>query len=246
MKIGFFAPSYKRPQKSSTQKIFPFVKIVVKEEEALEYEKNGNEIIVCPNEKQGNLCRVRNWILDNYIDKYDSLVLLDDDYQKIIRWNFQKQIILNSNEFEEECEKLAILAKDWGFYYFGMNCVTDKGAYMEHTPFSTNKYIGGPFQGFLRGNECRYDESLNLKEDYDMTLQNLKRYNGALRANFLSYDVKQAQQTGGCAMQRNTKEEEKQFLLLQKKWGEKIIKKDNKSKKNFDFNPLMKTPLKGV
>lgn len=246
MNIGYFAPSYKRPQKSSTQKIFPFVKIVVKESEAEDYIKNGNDLVICPDSAQGNLCRVRNWILDNYLDKFDAVILLDDDYKNVIRWNNAKQIKLNENEFQELCESIAILCKDFGFYYFGLNCVTDKGAYREHTPISTNKYIGGPFQGFLKGNTLRYDESLNLKEDYDMTLQNLHKYNGCLRANFASYDVKQAEQIGGCASQRNSKEEERQFNLLQKKWGSRIIQKDNTSKRNFDFNPVLKTPLKGV
>lgn len=246
MNIGYFAPSYKRPKKSKTQELFPFVKIVVKESESNEYVKNGNDIIICPDNAQGNLCRVRNWILDNYLHKYDALILLDDDYNNVIRWNAQKQIILKNDDFEEFCEQISIICKDYGFYFFGLNCVTDKGAYREHTPFSTNKYIGGPFQGFINGNELRYDESLNLKEDYDMTLQNLKEYNGCLRVNFASYDVKQAKQSGGCAAQRNSAEEKKQFNLLQKKWGSKIIQKDKKSKKSFDFNPILKTPLKGV
>jgi hypothetical protein len=246
MKVGYFAPSYKRPKKSKTQMLYPFVKIVVKESESKEYKNNDNDIIICPDNIQGNLCRVRNWILDQYLHKYDALVLLDDDYNNIVRWDNQKAIKLNANEVEELCEQLAIITKEYGFYFFGLNCVTDKGAYMEHTPFSTNKYIGGPFQGFIKGINLRYDEDLNLKEDYDMTLQNLKKHNGCLRANFASYDVKQAKQAGGCAEQRNTKEEERQFNLLQKKWGNKIIQKDKQSKKNFDFNPIMKSPLKGV
>lgn len=192
------------------------------------------------------MCRVRNWILNNYLEKYDAIILLDDDYESVIRWEKQKQNKLNSDEFEEICESIAILCKDFGFYFFGLNCVTDKGAYREHTPFSTNKYIGGPFQGFLKGNVLRYDESLNLKEDYDMTLQNLKKYNGCLRANFASYNVKQAKQKGGCSTQRNTNEEKNQFELLQKKWGSKIIQKDNQSKRSFDFKPILKSPLKGV
>jgi hypothetical protein len=246
MNIGYFAPSYKRPQKSSTQILFPYVKIVVKESEANEYIINGNDVIICPNSAQGNLCRVRNWILDNYLDKYDAIILLDDDYNNVIRWVKQKQIKLNFLEFEELCESITILCKDYNFFYFGLNCVTDKGAYREHTPFSTNKYIGGPFQGFIKGNILRYDENLNLKEDYDMTLQNLKKYKGCLRVNFASYEVKQAEQTGGCAMQRNSKEEERQFNLLQEKWGNKIIQKDKQSKRSFDFNPILKSPLKGV
>lgn len=246
MNIGYFSPSYKRPEKSKTQILFPFVKLVVKESESNDYLINLNEIVICPDNMQGNLCRVRNWILDNYLHLYDAVILLDDDFNNVIRWNNQKQNKLVNDDFAELCEQLAIICKDYGFFYFGLNCVTDKGAYMEHTPFSTNKYIGGPFQGFLNGNTLRYDEDLNLKEDYDMTLQNLKKYGGCLRFNFASYDVKQAKQSGGCAAQRNSSEEERQFNLLQNKWGSKIVQRDNKSKRSFDFNPILKTPLKGV
>lgn len=246
MKIGYFAPSYKRPEKSKTQILFPFVKIVVKESEADEYIKNGNDIITCPDSAQGNLCRVRNWILDTQMQNFDAIILLDDDYNNVIRWEKQKQIVLNSDMFEETCEEIAILCKDFGYHFFGLNCVTDKGAYREHTPFSTNAYIGGPFQGFLNSCKLRYSEDLNLKEDYDMTLQNLHKYNGCLRVNFLSYDVKQAKQAGGCATQRNSVEEQRQFDLLQKKWGTKIIQKDSSSKRKFDFNPILKSPIKGV
>ena len=199
MNIGYFAPSYKRPEKSKTQILFPFVKIVVKESEAEKYIQNGNKVLVCPDTAQGNLCRVRNWILDTQLNNYDAIILMDDDYNYVIRWEKQKQIKLNADQFQELNEQIGIICKDWGFYYFGLNCVTDKGAYREHTPFCTNKYIGGPYQGFLKGNVLRYDENLNLKEDYDMTLQNLKKYGGCLRVNFASYDVKQAKQAGGCA-----------------------------------------------
>ena len=60
MRIKIFAPSYKRPEKSITQITYPFVKLVVRESEAEEYLENGNDIIVCPDQAQGNISRVRN------------------------------------------------------------------------------------------------------------------------------------------------------------------------------------------
>ena len=59
MKIKIVAPSYKRPEKSITQIEYPSVKLVVRQKEAEEYRKNGNEIIVCPNSAQGNISRIR-------------------------------------------------------------------------------------------------------------------------------------------------------------------------------------------
>jgi hypothetical protein len=246
MKIGYFAPSYKRPEKSITQIKYPFIKLVVCESQAEEYLENGNDIVIVPNEAQGNISRIRNYIKDNLMQDFDCIIMVDDDNSGIGYWENQKYKIFEANELEEFCESLAILTKDFGFYSFGLNCVTDKGAYMEHTPFSTNKFIGAPFHGILKNNKCIYDEDIPLKEDYDWTLQNLKKYGGVLRANFASYKVKQAEQKGGCSNMRNLKEEERQFELLQKKWGSKIIRQDKKSKRSFDFNPILKSPLKGV
>jgi hypothetical protein len=39
MKVKFFAPSYKRSEKSISQIKYPFVKLVVRESEAEEYKK---------------------------------------------------------------------------------------------------------------------------------------------------------------------------------------------------------------
>ena len=246
MKIGYFAPSYKRPEKSITQKNYPFVKLVVCESQSKEYLYNGNDIVICPDSAQGNISRIRNWIKDNLMNNYDSIIMIDDDNNGIGIWQKQKYKVLNSEELQEFCENIAIMCNDFGYKSFGLNCVIYKGAYREHSPFSTNKFIGAPFHGIIKGNECIYDESIPLKEDYDWTLQNLKKYKGVLRINFASYNVKQAEQKGGCANMRNVKEEERQFNLLQKKWGSKIIQNDKMSKKKFDFNPIIKSPIKGI
>ena len=62
MKVKIYAPSYKRPQKSKTQIIYPSVTLVVCESQAEEYKKNGNDIVICPDSAQGNISRIRNWI----------------------------------------------------------------------------------------------------------------------------------------------------------------------------------------
>jgi len=246
MKVKFYSPSYKRPEKSITQIHFPDVQLVVRESEAEEYIANGNDVVVCPDSAQGNLCRVRNWILDNLFDDADCIVLLDDDCSRIGRWEEQVQIKFNMGDLSEFAENMANITKDMGFHFWGLNCVTDKGAYREYTPFGTLQYIGGPFQAHLKTSGIRYDEDLPLKEDYDISLQHIHKYGGCLRVNFAHYDVKQAEQEGGCATYRNLKKEKQQFFALQKKWGKDVIKRDKGSKRSFDFNPVMKVPIKGV
>ena len=115
MKVKFFAPSYQREEKSITQKTYPCVTLVVKESEAEKYRENGNNIVVCPNEIQGNLCRVRNWILDNLYDDADCIVLLDDDCKGIGRWQNQIKTTFNENELIDFCITNSILTKELGF-----------------------------------------------------------------------------------------------------------------------------------
>lgn len=246
MKVKFFAPSYKRPQKSITQINYPSVKLVVKESEAQQYIDNGNDVVICPNSAQGNLCRVRNWILNNLYDDADCIVILDDDCSYIGRWENQSKIKFNMNDLAEFCENISSITKEMDFHFWGLNCVTDKGAYREYTPFGTLQYIGGPFQAHLKTSSIRYDEHLPLKEDYDITLQHIHKYKGCLRVNFAHYQVKQAEQEGGCATYRNLDKEKEQFFLLQKKWGKDVIKRDKQSKRSFDFNPIIKAPINGI
>ena len=117
MRIKFFAPSYKRPEKSITQKTYPFVKLVVKESESLEYIDNGNDIVIVPDSAQGNLCRIRNYILDNFFEDADCLILLDDDCKGIYRWQDQKKIKFNPEELLEFTEQMTILCDEFGFKF---------------------------------------------------------------------------------------------------------------------------------
>jgi hypothetical protein len=246
MKVKFFAPSYKRPEKSITQKTYPFVKLVVKESEAKSYTENGNDIVVCPDNIQGNLCRVRNWILDNLFDDADCIVIIDDDCRYVGRWEKQKRIKFNQNQLYNFCVSNSILCKELDFKFWGCNIIEDKKAYKEYIPISFLSYIGGPFQAHLKDSEIRYDENLPLKEDYDITLQHIKKYGGCMRVNYSHYMVKQAEQVGGCSTYRNTETEKEQFFTLQKKWGKDVIQRDKNSKRSFDFNPVMKVPIKGM
>ena len=246
MKVKFFAPSYKRPEKSITQKTYPFVKLVVKESEAKSYKENGNDVVVCPDNIQGNLCRVRNWILDNLYDDADCIVIIDDDCRYVGRWENQKRIKFDQDQLYDFCVLNSILCKELDFKFWGCNIIEDKKAYFEYIPLRFLSYIGGPFQAHLKDSDIRYDEKFSLKEDYDITLQHIKRYGGCLRVDYAHYSVKQAEQIGGCSTYRNTETEKEQFFALQKKWGKDVIIRDKSSKKSFDFNPVMKVPIKGM
>lgn len=259
LKIVIACPSYKRP-KVETLDYIPWCRVYVDEAEYPAYVKanpKGADIVSCKKGIQGNLCRIRNHIIREELEKNgaDVLLIIDDDMRGIFYFEHNEAHKLETDQVVDFIAKYSICAKELGAYFWGVNVNADKQCYREYTPFSTVSYIGGPFQCFLKGNDCYYDEALPLKEDYDMTLQQLNKHRVALRVNKFYYQVKQAENEGGCATYRNFDREKSQLMALRRKWGSDIVHIDkscrsHKSEKvrgnTFDFNPVIIVPIKGV
>lgn len=243
-----YAPTYKRAKLCKTHKYLKEVVYVVRESEAKDYEGVHDKLWIVPDSAQGNLCRVRNYILDHAEE--DNILLIDDDIKHFGRWNGNVQVKLNEQEVYNMVQEGFQLAEDLDVVFWGINCLADKGAYREYTPFGTCQYIGGPFQAH-RNNPLRYDEVIYLKEDYDMSIQVLNKYRKNLRLNMYHYVCEQATLAGGCADYHTIAREKEHNNMLQKKWGSKIVRfdKSNKSSgkhKTYDINPIINVPIKGV
>lgn len=227
MNISINAPSYHRADRVLTLQYLPSCRIWVDEGEAESYRKmnEGATIIACPEGVQGNLCRVRNYILcEEFKRGMDVVLIIDDDMRAIRRYEMvdgfgYEPHVLTEEEIYVFLEKYSIMAQDVGAKFWGVNCLYDNRAYRHNTPFGFTQYIGGPFQCFLKGNRCWYDENLPLKEDYDMTLQQLNKERVVFRVNSYHYLCDQSKSKGGCATYRNREKEKQQFDLLQIKWG---------------------------
>lgn len=262
MEISINAPSYKRPNDVKTLDYLPFCRIWVdnKEYEAYKESYPDADIVSCPDGVQGNVSRIRNYILKQEFERgMDAVVIVDDDLQCLRRFDYDDMDnwgyvphIITAEEFLPFVEKYSIIADDLGAKLWGVNCNSDPMAYRHNTPFSTRSVVLGPFGCFLRGNRCWYDENLPLKEDYDMTLQQLNMERVVLRVNAYHYLCKQSEQKGGCATYRNRQREEDQLEALRRKWGGSIVKVDttNKGKtskeKRLDYNPIIRVPILGV
>ena len=261
MKISVNCPSYKRP-KVETLDYLPFCKVWVDNKEYNNYIKanprHKENIISVPDGIQGNVCRIRNYILDKEFEKgIDVVCIIDDDMKGIYYFEnengkaYNKKIV-NQDEFIQFLEKYSVMCEELGFKLWGVNLNQDALSYRQYSPFSTNSVILGPFSCHLKNN-IRYDVNLPLKEDYDLAIQHLNKYRGILRINKFHYNCKQSKQAGGCATYRNYQREEEQLKLLQKKWGKKIVKIDKvensntkKVKKELDYNPIINIPIKGI
>lgn len=260
MKISVCSPSYKRPKVESFEYL-SFLKVYVDNKEYDDYVKanQGYEknIISVPDGIQGNVSRIRNYILDEEFKKgADVVCIIDDDLKGIYHFECEngyayKEKIVKEEEFLDFIEKNTILCKEFGFKLWGVNLNKDALNYKHCLPFNTKAVILGPLSCHLSDSEIRYDETLPLKEDYDLAIQHLNKYRGILRLNKYHYNCKQSVNPGGCATYRNREREEQQLKALQRKWGSKIVKQDktnkgDKEKMYADYNPIIHIPIKGV
>jgi len=243
--VEIFSPSYGRPSECITHKYLKELTYVVSSKEEEAYKKVHDKIVVVPDGVQGSYARVCNWILDNNRDK--KIVIMDDDISAVKYFEGKEDFKMDEEHVYEMFNNNARMTEELGAKYWGVNILPDKQAYREYSPLSTVSYCGGPIQGFVY-NDLLFDEEMLLKEDYDMTLQQLNKYRKVLRFNKYHYVAKQSVNKGGCANYRTFEEEKKRTDLLQKKWGGKIVKYDKASKKekNFDYNPIINAPIKGI
>ena len=262
MEIRVCCPSYKRPKVESLDYL-PFVKVYVDNKEYDSYVKANKKfkdnIISVPDGIQGNVSRIRNYILDEeFKSGADVVCIIDDDMRGIYHYEVvngyaYQRVLVTADEFLDFIERYTILCNDFGYKLWGVNLNDDALNYKHCLPFSTKSVILGPFSCHLKGSEIRYDEKLPLKEDYDLAIQHLNKYRGILRVNKYNYVCKQSKQAGGCATYRNYDREIEQLELLQKKWGKHIVRVDKhknnrliKESKKFDYNPIINIPIKGV
>lgn len=240
-KIIIASPSYKRASICSSHKIFDNENFyyIVREEEYELYLKIYKNIIPIPKGKVSNISNTRNWILDN-VD-CENILMVDDDY-KSVNWLINRQRKkLSPSEIWHQIENGFTMAHDSGSALWGLNVNSDPMSYTICRPFSFSDVILGPWMGIIKS-KLRFDESLPLKEDYDFSLLNLKEFRATLRFNFLAYEVDHEKMPGGCQTYRNEKFENEQNILLQKKWGSKIVKENPRNDRNT-INMVVKSPI---
>lgn len=160
----------------------------------------------------------RNAILD-YFSKDEMIIMLDDDIKSFKKLSQRRKLEVMSNE---EVKELFVNAfancqfNDcalWGIYpvpneFYMKNKINNKG------------FIIGTCMGIII-NDLRFDEDIQAKEDYDYTLQNIKKYHKLIRYEYITFD-KCNSSDGGCGTYRNKDSEFEDFNKLLNKWGSLI------------------------
>lgn len=240
-------PSYKRPTDCLTAKKFSRGVIFCHEFEAEEYRKhNDNKIVTIPDRFAGRgMALIRNYILDN--TKGKEVLMLDDDIDYFGYIENLKRNTMTEGEAYVMFENGFRMTYEAETKMWGVNLTNDKKFYREYSPFSLSSVILGPCMGIIKDKDLRFDERLGLKEDYDYSIQVLRKCRKILRFNKYHYVSAHINKKGGCASYRTMKKEEQQAQLFEKKWGKRIIETKRKTQRgNFSINPVVRIPIKGI
>lgn len=254
-KLSIVIPSYKRWEKLIGYDYFKTAKYIVPQSQYDKYiaGRDKKRFIAIPDEEDGNIVKKRNWMLKN-IPR--PLIMIDDDVDCLMmteggeyfkKFGRTKQCIrLSPEEAESVFIDACNLAYQWGCPMFGFNLNTDGRNYQQYKPFSPTQPILGPCCGHLE-HDLLYDEAMDLKEDYDISIQALNKYRKILRVNKYAVNADHKENKGGCVSYRTMEKERAACEAIERKWGTKIIHYNiGKGKYTSYLNGIVNIPIGDV
>jgi len=241
--INIVIPTYKRANKLVGKNYFKTAKYVLPESQRDDYFKvlPVERMIVIPDEEDGNIARKRNWILRN-IER--PLLMIDDDVNAI--YKIHGRIRLDEKQADTLIRNGFEIAEDCGCKLWGLFQNLDPKLSKEYLPFSFRNLVLGPFMGHFE-HDLFYDERMGTKDDYDFSLQVLRKYGKILRINMYGYYCGHGDNEGGIVSMRTMEREIHYCKAIMKKWGKKVIKYRIPPRKMTDLlNGRVSIPIKGV
>jgi len=252
--MNIVIPSYNRSLGLLGKDYFNQAKYVIPESQRNEYAKQLElkRIITVPDNEDGDIIKKRNWILRN-IPR--PLVMIDDDVSSIgyyelragIKDGNHKKKTLQPDSIEWFFNHTFQMADQFGAKMFGLSQNEDNRIYKEFLPFSLSKISLGPVQGHLDHN-LFFDPRVGTKDDYDMSLQQLKTYKMLFRWNKFHYICEHGDNKGGIVSYRSKEKEIQYCKAIMLKWGRKIITYQIPASKMSDLLNAKKVnvPIAGI
>jgi len=187
----------------------------------------------------GKLCPARNMVLDDAKKKKLVAVEVSDDIGKWVYYDCEKvdnsgqkdfkvlnnallgtkkhivsplaaaQYILAKMRADPETPKLG------GVFPTGNAAMT-----LGSQEYGRHHFILGDFFVAEPSSNCRFDQNMTLKEDYDYTCSHIKAHGSVMRCNRLFIQVKHATNAGGAVASRDSagEKERANIAILQQKW----------------------------
>lgn len=220
--------SHKRPQnvqRSYYNEIINDITYYVGKDEKQIYLEHGAKHVV----ESGGLIESRNAALqDTWNTGYDCCIMVEDDLKSLsLAFSKKKKMPI---DLVSAIELLVFALKEYPEYYLAGVAPTPNLFYFNPEKIiSTRNFIVGSLIA-IKKTDLFFDSSLTLKEDYDYTLQHIKKYGGVVRCNNIIAHFEHYANKGGVVGYRNSEREQENINKLKTKWGSNV--KDNPRRPN--------------
>lgn len=175
----------------------------------------------------GDLCHSRNMALDDAFNQNKYCLMLDDDLVKCQLLNVMS--VPQTVTFERLVMEMVDVLSQTPLHLAGIAPTTNPFFYNPGMPLGLKHFIIGAMT-LTKSTDIRFDPKLRTKEDYDITLQHVKKYGGVCRLNYAIPKFLHWNNAGGVVDYRTDEVEQASIAYLKKKWGGAI--RDNKKRPN--------------
>ena len=224
-------PSKNRAGRTKTDKVLPnYATFFVPESEVHNY-KYVKNVIAVPKDIKG-ITATRNWILKNTSERL--VVFLDDDvktcgYTKLERYQSKKVEIKDEGFWYEEFTKCFDVCEQMGYKIWGLKTEAAPRSVYPYKPFLFKTYVTASCMGMINDGEFLFDENYKVKEDYEICLRHIKKYNGILGVRYIHWENEHWTTDGGCKDYRTIQMEKEAIKMLNKQYPSMIAKAKRKA-----------------
>jgi len=214
MNFQIAIPSKGRAGLITSHEIFKSAVIYVPENEVKQYDIYKNKVVGIPIEVKG-ITATRNWILKN---NDCNIFFLDDDFEYggyVERTDEKYKVKRVKDEliYIKEIEKLFDIAEQSNSKIFGLFTVGNNLTNYAYNPFLFNGVCLGSCMGIINDGSYYFDETFEVKEDYELTLRHFTERGITVRSNIIFMQHEHTQLRGGC---RDSNRIEKEKLAVKK------------------------------
>ena len=211
MEIEIAIPSKGRAGLITSQKIFKSATLYIPESELMQYSIYRNKIVTIPNEIKG-ITKTRNWILK--YNKNKNVFFIDDDLQYcgyVERTDLKYKVkkLTDENIIYDVIKQLFEVTEQIGSKINGFFTVGNNLTNYSYNPFLLNGVCLGSCMGIINDGTYYFNEDYEVKEDYELTLRNLKDGIPTVRTNIIFMQHEHTQSSGGCRDSKRIDKEKK-------------------------------------
>ena len=199
MNFQIAIPSKSRSGLITSHEIFKSGVIYVPENEVKQYSIYKNKIVGIPIEIKG-ITATRNWILKN---NDCNIFFLDDDFEyggyvERTDEKYKVKRVKEESIYIKEMEKLFEISEQSNSKIFGLFTVGNNLTNYSYNPFLFNGVCLGSCMGIINDGSYYFNETFEVKEDYELTLRHFTERGITVRSNIIFMQHEHTQLRGGC------------------------------------------------